>query len=106
MPSPEELDEDDAEAGVSHWVRGVDGDTPESDRGEFVLLLRECGLENVWQLSLTRPGINTATRTATIATYTELLESLPLVLGEFLRQRVLGFLRFRSLRLLVLGLLT
>ena len=53
-----------------------------------------------------RPGINIATRTATIATYTELLESLPLVLGEFLRQRVLGFLRFRSLRLLVLGLLT
>lgn len=38
-------------------------------------------------------------------TYTELLESLPLVLGELVRQRVLRFVQYRAPRLLVLGFL-
>ena len=52
-----------------------------------------------------RPGINAATQTAAVATYTEFYESLPLALGELLRQRVLRFLRSRNFRLLVLGFL-
>jgi hypothetical protein len=37
--------------------------------------------------------------------YAELLESLPLVLGEPFRQRILRLLRFRSARLVLLGFL-
>lgn len=47
-PSPEELDENYASASVSHWVRRVDGDTPEIDGGELVLLLRERDFKDVW----------------------------------------------------------
>jgi hypothetical protein len=37
--------------------------------------------------------------------YAEFLESLPLVLGEPFRQRILRFLRFQNARLLLLGFL-
>lgn len=44
-------------------------------------------------------------QTMVSVTYTELLESLPLVLSELVRQRVLRFIQYRAPRLLVLGFL-
>ena len=59
-------------------------------------------------LAWTKTGNYNATiQTVVMVTYTKLLESLPLAVGELLCQRVLRFLRprFRSPRLLVLGFL-